>query len=148
LCGGIKLNSYCGKPEEIFNLKLYDIDGNKITCQKIGNTSKSDVFTVLINDITTVDGVTPYKNREIFIRREELPEIEDNEIYLNDLLNMRVISEGETGVITGSYNYGAGNVMEILWEDGKKSDIPFTEHYIKKIDKTASIIYVEKPTYI
>jgi 16S rRNA processing protein RimM len=148
LRGGIKLNSYCEKPEEIFNLKLYDADGNRIVCRRIGNTNKDDVFTVLVNDINAIDDITPYKNKEIFVKREELPEIRDDEIYVDDLLRMKVMSEDETGVVVGSYNHGAGDIMEILWDGGEKSDIPFVERYIKKIDKSASTIYVEKPTYL
>jgi 16S rRNA processing protein RimM len=148
LNGGIKLNSYCEIPEDIFNLNLYDGNGNSIKCKKNGNTSKNDVFIVLINEIDTIDSVEPYKNQEIFVKREELEDTAENEVYIEDLMGMEVVSGDLRGTVNDFYNYGAGDIMEILWTSGEKEDIPFTEPYITRVDKKNSIIYVEKPNYI
>jgi 16S rRNA processing protein RimM len=148
LNGGMKLNSYCEIPGDIFNLGLYDGNENSIKCKKIGNTSKNDVFIVLINEIDTIDGVESYKNQEIFVKREELENTAENEVYIEDLMEMGVVSGDLRGAVNDFYNYGAGDVIEILWTNGEKEDIPFTEPYITKMDKKNSIIYVEKPNYI
>jgi 16S rRNA processing protein RimM len=148
LNGGIKLNSYCEEPEDIFNIKLYDKSGNSIACKKIGNTSKSDVFIALVNDISSIEGVEMYKNQEIFLKREEMGEAGEDEVYVEDLVGIKVISGDLQGVVSDFYNYGAGDTIEVAWSDGEREDIPFTAPYVVKIDKKNSTIYVEKPTYI
>jgi 16S rRNA processing protein RimM len=148
LNGGIKLNSYCEVPGDIFNIKLYDGKGNNITCKKTGNTSRSDMFIVTINDISSIEGVEMYKNQEIFLKREEMKETEEDEVYVEDLIGIKVICEDLRGIVSDFYNYGAGDIIEITWDHGEKEDVPFTTPYVAKIDKKNSTIYVEKPTYI
>jgi 16S rRNA processing protein RimM len=149
LSGNIKLNSYCEEPESIFSLKLYESNGGPIVCKKVGNTSRKDVFLASIGGVKTIDEAKLYRNVEIFVKREELDETSGDEFYIEDLKNMKVIaSDGEQGRVSDFRSRGRNGTMEILWESGKKEEMPFAEPYLRQIDRENSIIRVEKPTYI
>jgi ribosomal 30S subunit maturation factor RimM len=94
------------------------------------------------------ENVELYKNQEIFVKKEELDDVDDDEIYVNDLIGMKVIANDLHGTVNNFYNYGGGDTIEVIWSNGDRDDIPFVEPYITKIDKKNLVIYIEKPTYI
>ena len=51
-------------------------------------------------------------------------------------------------ILVDGYNYGASDVVEIKWEDGKTETIPFTEDFIQEIDKNNNTLYINLPKYI
>ena len=64
---------------------------------------------------------------------------EGDEIYIDDLIDMNVNGEGKLGKVVDVYNYGASDVVEIKWEDGKTETVPFTEDFIQEIDKNNNV---------
>lgn len=149
LKGGIKLQSFCEIPEDIFDMNLYLKNENKIICKKIGNTSKSDIFLAQINGVNSIEQAEQYKNTEVFVKREELEEPEEDEYYINDLIGAKVICDNKTGIVKDIYNFGAGDSIEIQWDDTKKIEsFPFIEQYIKEVDIKNKTINIEKPKYI
>lgn len=148
LIGNVKLQSFFEEPMDIFNYNLYDKNGNIISCEKICDTSKFDTFIVHFKNINSIDETKEYRNFEIFIKRDDLEDIGENEVYINDLIGMQVDCTNKKGVVCDVYNYGAGDVIEIKWENGKIESIPFVNNYVKQVDKINKIIYIETPKYI
>ncbi|MES2118955.1 MAG: ribosome maturation factor RimM [Pseudomonadota bacterium] len=65
----------------------------------------------------------------IEIDREALPELEDGEYYHVDLIGLPAVDrEGaQVGTVVAVENYGAGDLLEIETESGKRSLIPFRD---------------------
>ena len=145
--GGIKIISYCENPEDIFSMKLFLENKQQISCVKKCNTSKIDTFVAYVNDIKNIEDVEKFKNKEIYSSEDELKENEET-VYLEDLMNMKVVADGKTGTVVNIYNYGAGDSIEIKWQNGETETIPITEQYVKSIDKPNHTIFIEEPTYI
>ncbi|MFL6754115.1 MAG: ribosome maturation factor RimM [Sphingomicrobium sp.] len=61
------------------------------------------------------------------IDRSALPPLEENEYYHVDLIGLRAVDrEGQgIGIVVAVENYGAGDLLEIETEGGKRSLIPF-----------------------
>lgn len=69
-----------------------------------------------IEGITTPEDAAQYKNCELYISRECLPDIKDEEsYYYHDLIGLQAISmTGETiGEVIAIDNFGAGDLLEI-----------------------------------
>lgn len=63
------------------------------------------------------------------VERSDLPALEEGEYYYADLVGVAAVdrSGNALGTIVGVENYGAGDLLEIKLEDGKRSLIPFRE---------------------
>lgn len=146
LNGNVKLESFCENPQDIFGYTLYNNKGEAMPCKQVGKTSNPTIFLVKFDNINSIDEAKEYKNFEIFIKRKDLKELDKNQFYISDLIGKKVITDTKNGVVDKSYNYGAGDVIEVKWNDGKIESIPFNETYIKDIQE--DVIYIELPTYI
>ena len=146
LNGNVKLESFCENPQDIFSYNICDNSGNNMPCKQVGKTSNPNIFLAKFDNINSIDEAKEYKNFELFVKREDLEELEDNQFYVNDLIGMKVLADNKEGIVDSSYNYGAGDVIEVKWSSGKMESIPFNDTYIKKIENNT--IYIELPTYI
>lgn len=63
------------------------------------------------------------------VERSDLPLLEEGEYYHADLAGVAAVDKAgqAIGTIVGVENYGAGDLLEIELEDGKRSLIPFRE---------------------
>lgn len=63
------------------------------------------------------------------VERSALPALEEGEYYLADLIGLPCVDEAgiPVGPVAAVENYGAGDLLEIELEGGKRSLIPFRE---------------------
>lgn len=63
------------------------------------------------------------------VDRSALPHLEEGEYYYADLIGLPAVDrEGRAiGTVVAIENYGAGDLLEIEGEDGKRSLVPFRE---------------------
>ena len=145
--GAVKVISFAENPEDIFKYKIFNKDCEIINLKKIGILSNG-LFISQINDINDRNEAEKLRNLELFINKSELKVLNNDEFYIDELIGMKVDSSGKLGKINNIYNYGAGNIMEIVWEDKKNTDIPFAEPYVKNVDRKNKTVYIELPEYI
>ena len=78
---------------------------------------------------------------DIFICRSSLPETDEDEIYLNDLISFNV--ELESGLYLGElvkfYDFGAGTIIGVKKGHTEKM-LPFSDSFIINIDQDLRII--------
>lgn len=82
-------------------------------------------------------------NRKLYVAREALPEVEEDEFYHIDLIGMEaVLASGETvGRVVSVHDYGAGTSLEL--EAGQL--IPFTMACVPEVDMEAKRLVVVPP---
>ncbi|HAJ90636.1 MAG TPA: 16S rRNA processing protein RimM, partial [Rhodospirillaceae bacterium] len=83
---------------------------------------------------------------ELYINREQLPETDGDEIYLEDLVGCDAInSEGhKIGEIVSVDNFGASDLIEIKPIDGSKTYyLPIAEPFVQDIDLDQKIVVVD-----
>jgi len=135
LKGLVKINSYTSDPKNICNLNCIDKEGNNISLSFI----KFDKKKIIVR----IDGVNDRNEAEklfgtkLYIKREELPEINESEFYISDLIGIDVIDENDLilGKIHAIHNFGAGDIVEIKFKDGAKEMFPFTKELFPEISK-------------
>ncbi|MDR2778377.1 MAG: ribosome maturation factor RimM [Rickettsiales bacterium] len=148
LKGNVRLLSFFEKPEDIFNHKIVDENGKAMKFNRVGATTKKDVFLAKFEHINSLEEAKKYANFELFVEINELPAILDNEVYLEELVGMAVVCEKNRGVVVSMENYGAGNIMAIRWDDGRLESILYSDSFIKGIDKNNRVIIIDPPHYI
>ena len=73
------------------------------------------------------------RGTELFVPRERLPEPEDDEVYVHDLIGLPVhLRDGSLlGEIVDVADYGAGDLIDVKVEGRKDTVlIPFADQYV------------------
>jgi 16S rRNA processing protein RimM len=88
---------------------------------KIKRKLSDDMFLAQAQNVETRDQAETWRNIDIYILREDMPALDENEVYYIDLIGSKVIDEEKNfiGIITDVDNYGAGEVLEIQHENKK-----------------------------
>ena len=73
-------------------------------------------------------GAEALRGSLVEVDRSALPPLEEGEYYHADLIGLPALDTrgNEVGKVVGVENYGAGDLLEIELEGGKRSLIPFT----------------------
>lgn len=84
-------------------------------------------------------------NTQLFIERTQLPEPDDDEFYLADLIGLAAFdADGEQlGTITAVHDYGAGASLEIA--GARNVIVPFTQACVPQVDVASGRVIVAVP---
>jgi 16S rRNA processing protein RimM len=101
--------------------------------------------------IASVEGVQDrnqaelLRNTELWVDRDRLPETEEEEFYISDLVGMPVIdtTDKKIGKVVDIKNFGAGDLIEIRPATGDSFYVPFTKEAVPDITDEAVIISPE-----
>ncbi len=136
--GLVKLHSYTEFPDEIADYcPLWDVNGKKSFSFTIKGESKGQ-FIVEVAGITNREMAEKLAKTKLFISRDRLPEItDDNSFFINDLigLNIELFDGSPYGEVKAVYNFGAGDILEISPSKGGKDEmILFSKAAFPEID--------------
>lgn len=96
-----------------------------------------------INDRNAAEAA---KGRDIFITEDDLPELEEGEYYVRDLIGMTVEEDGRVlGKVTDVLQNTAQDVFEVERENGKQLLIPRVDEFVLDIDLDTRKIRVSLP---
>jgi 16S rRNA processing protein RimM len=140
LKGYFKVKSFLENPKDIFKFGEYFID--KLSFSSIlFKFNKKSVFICELEGINSIEEAKKFVNKDIFICRLSLPEIDEDEIYLNDLISFNV--ELETGLCLGElikfYDFGGGPIIAVKHGNEEKM-LPFSKNFIINIDRDLRLI--------
>lgn len=130
--GEIKVFSFFSEKKKILKYKNFFVDQNTQITIKFFVKSK-EIF-ANINKIQNVEDIKKFSGKLISIERNNLPKLDKNEFYYNDLINLQVyINELNYGKVNDVKNHGAGDYLEII---NLKNEIlvPLNDDHILKID--------------
>lgn len=86
------------------------------------------------------------RGRELFITENDLPELEEGEYYVRDLIGMTVKENGEVlGKVTDVLQNTAQDVFEVERDGGRQLLIPRVDEFILDIDIKTRQIQVKLP---
>ena len=109
-----------------------------------------DHFVARIAGIGDRDAAAKLCNVDLFVPRERLPPIEEDDTYYHaDLIGMAAVTpEGVAlGNVSALHNFGAGDLIEIATTaGGEPLLLPFTKTVMPVIDMAARKIVVVLPT--
>ncbi len=94
-----------------------------------------------INDRTEAEKL---RGTNLFIHKNSLPEPDEGEFYINDIIGLPCISQdGESiGKIIAFQNFGAGDLLDIQPENGESFYLPMTDDTILDIQEDQIIVVI------
>jgi 16S rRNA processing protein RimM len=87
------------------------------------------------------------KGLHLYVDRDQLPPAEEEEFYHADLLGLsaRLEDGTELGRVTGLYDFGAGDSVEITNPKGQVVMVPFTKAVVPAIDLAQGLLIIVPP---
>jgi 16S rRNA processing protein RimM len=99
---------------------------------------------VKVADRTAAEKLT---NTRLYVDRAQLPEPEEDEFYLADLIGLAAVDGdgAELGTVSAVHDYGAGASLEIVCESGPPLLVPFTRASVPEVDVRHGRVLVVVP---
>lgn len=93
------------------------------------------------------DAAEALRGVRLYVPRSALPEPEEDEFYHADLIGMTAIhADGSVlGTVRAVYDFGAGDVLELIGSGGPPLVVPFTKAVCPVVDMAAGRIVVDPP---
>jgi len=145
LGGDIRINSFMSDPDSIADYgPLSDESGERSFELHIVGRAKNQVVARIdgIDDRTAVDAL---KGVKLYLTRDVLPQIGDDEFYHADLVGLMAERTGgeAMGAVRAVHDFGAGVMLEI---DGDEDlMVPFTKAAVPVVDIAGGKVVIDPP---
>lgn len=95
--------------------------------------------------IDTIEKAEALKTRELFIKKEELPELEEGVYYYHELINCIVYNEKDEllGKVTDILETGANLVLRVS-NDNSNFLLPFVDAFLINVDVEKKMIVIKE----
>jgi len=148
--GEMKLWSFTGEPAAIADYGPLETEDGARRFEIETMRPAKDHFVVRIAGVGDRDAAAKLCNLDLFVPRDRLPAIEDEDTYYHaDLIGLAAVSETGValGTVTALHNFGAGDLIEIATaQGGEPLLLPFTDAIVPEIDVAARKIVVVLPS--
>jgi 16S rRNA processing protein RimM len=143
--GDIKIYSY-NDIKSLIDNECFDINKNRFELNI--KSSKGNIAIASIKNNNDRNSAEVLRDKEIFIFIE--PIIESNTFYFKDLIGMSVKSDkqSEIGLITSVENFGASDLIEITFKNGKSDLFSFDKNTFIEINLKERFVIFTPPEII
>ena len=146
--GEVRLKSFCAEPAAMGDYgPLTTEDGRREFNVKISRAIKNG-FAARLSGVNTKEQADELKGTQLFLPREALPDLPDDEFYHADLIGLEVLDTGGEvlGKVRSVQNHGATDILEVF-APGRKSTalLPFTKEAVPTVDLKAGRIIADPP---
>lgn len=147
--GQLRVVSYSGEPDTIVSLKTVILKGPKGEEETFAVTSAAAhgrKLLLSLQDFVSINQVQHLVGRELYARRDQLPELEPGEYYWCDLIGLNVVTDrGETlGTLAEIIATGSNDVYVV--RDGEREYlIPAVEDVVIEVNLDDRLMTVSPP---
>ena len=145
--GEVRLKSFCAEPEDVGGYgPLLSEDGAQRYELTITRAVKGG-FAARVAGVRYRDEADKLRGVRLFVERDVLPNLPDDEYYYSDLTGLEVVDTGgaKLGKVRAVHDHGAGDFLEIRTVEGKDALLPFTRDAVPTVDLTAGRIVADPP---
>jgi 16S rRNA processing protein RimM len=146
LKGEVKVKTFTQSPDKLGAYgPLHTKDGKSFRATFLRETKDGAV--VALEGVNGRTAAEALKGAELFVPRTALPKEDADEFYHADLIGLRAEdTEGRAmGTVRALHNFGAGNVIELVRDDGDEVFLPFTREVAQQIDIEGGRIVIAAP---
>ena len=133
--GEVKVKSFTGIPENLFVYEEFFL-GNQTKPIKLKLVRKiKQNFICIVEDVKTRNEAEKFKNLILYVRRDNLPLLKDDEFYQRDLLDFQVynLERHNLGFVTSFNDFGGGLLVEVE-KNKKRFYLPIGKPFLKDIN--------------
>lgn len=147
VAGEVRLKSFCAEPTDIASYgPLTSEDGRAFTITL--TRPLKGALGARLPGVSTKEQADALKGTKLFVPRERLPDLPDDEFYHSDLIGLEVVDTGGAvlGEVLAVHDHGAGDLLEIRLKGGSDTIyLPFTRDVVPTVDLAAGRIVADPP---
>lgn len=147
--GDIRILPLTEKPEQFLELDYLLLrDGRRLTL-KHARFHKRMVLAAT-EEITSMNEAELLRGQEVLINAEDLPELEEGQFYVADLIGLPVYDEqgAQIGTFKDALSTGSNDVYVIAVPGAKNILLPALKIYVKEINPAEKRIVVTLPEWV
>jgi 16S rRNA processing protein RimM len=144
--GAVRIKPFTADPHDLTSYGALTTDAGQIWRLKGASVDGKGVVTAKIDGVEDRNQAEALKGTKLYIERGALPEAEEDEFYIADLIGLAAETpEGKPlGTIKAVFNFGAGDVVEVSSEAGDIL-VPFTLAAVPVVDVKARRVVIDPP---
>jgi len=146
--GEVRITSFTAEPLALLDYKrLLREDGSPGLTLASGRVAKGGVV-ARAAEVETREQAEALRGLKLFIPRDALPEPDEDEFYVTDLVGLAIISpSGEAiGTVRSVQDFGAGDLLEVdPVEGGPTWYLPFTREAVPEVRLADRVVVAVRP---
>ncbi|HEY8003606.1 MAG TPA: ribosome maturation factor RimM [Phenylobacterium sp.] len=145
--GEVRITSYTAEPAALLDYRtLLREDGSPALTLTAGRPAKGGVV-ARAEEVATREEAEALRGLKLHVPRAALPEPDEDEFYIADLVGMDVVSlEGDLlGTVRSVRDFGAGDLLEVAPPAGESWWLPFTRDAVPEVQIDAGRIVAVRP---
>ncbi|MDJ0626157.1 MAG: ribosome maturation factor RimM [Candidatus Caenarcaniphilales bacterium] len=110
-----------------------------------GISKMSKFWLIQLKGIDTLESAEKMRNKELYLQKEDLGKLPDNEFLIVDLIGLKVIdfeTKEEIGELVEVEDIPQNSLLKIKKLSGDNFLLPMVDRYISKIDLSEKVIYL------
>ena len=112
--GEVRVQTFTATPTDFQKLNIKSSRFNDGDFKFVRAVPNSTVIIAKIRGIDDRNGAEALRNTELYIERDTLPDLKENEFYQADLIGFDVVRDDKKiGIVDCFQNYGAGDIIEL-----------------------------------
>lgn len=140
--GEVRVRSFTEDPEAAFAYGPLVDDEGAVVLTPVKVRPLNDGFGVTAKEQLQREAWEALRGTLLHARREAMPEAEEGEFYVADLIGMTVVHvDGRAlGKVAAVHNFGAGELIDVKPATGANFLLPFTEDVFPEIDPASGML--------
>jgi len=145
--GEVRISAFTEDPKTLLAHKTLLQEDGSPGLTLISGRAQKDNLIARVEGVETPEAADAMRGLQLYIPRDALPEPEDDEFYLTDLIGLAAVSPvGEPlGRIKGVRDFGAGDILEIQPPAGASWWVAFTREAVPTVDIAGGKVVVDRP---
>jgi 16S rRNA processing protein RimM len=141
--GEVRVRSFTDDPEACFAYGPLLDERGAVVLTPVRHRSLNELFGVTAKEQRQREEWEAMRGTLLHVSREALPQVDEGEVYVADLVGLRVLhADGrDLGVVKAVQNFGAGELLEIRPPKGPTYLLPFTEDNFPDIDLAGGVLH-------
>ncbi len=149
--GEVRLKSFCAEPTDIASYgPLLTKDGSRSFSVTL-TRPVAGALGARLSGVSSKEEADALRGTELYVARDRLPSLPDDEFYHADLIGLEVRDPGgaSLGTVIAVHNHGAGDLIEIRLS-GKPQPLllPFTRASVPTVDLARGILIADPPEWL
>jgi 16S rRNA processing protein RimM len=147
--GEVKVKTFTESPERLSAYGPLTTEAGRALEIAALRPNKADEAVVRFEGVSDRNAAERLKGQSLFVPRSALPETDEREFYLTDLIGLRAddTAGNALGTVKAVHNFGAGDMLEIEFSDGKTDFVAFTDANVPTVDLAGGRVEIIPPSF-